>query len=88
MLLLLLLTDATATATAAAASATATAAASGHSFFMKRGRLVVSCGSGWKTAGYFMMKLPHLFMKTQRDSDETPDVARLCGFPAAGTAHP
>ena len=49
---------------------------------------MVSCGSGWKTAGYFMMKLPHLFMKTQRNSDETPDVARLCGFPAAGTAHP
>ena len=59
-----------ATATApAAASATATAAASGHRFFIKRGRLVVSCGSGWKTAGYFMMKLPHLFMKTQRDSN-------------------
>ena len=57
-------------------------------FLMKRGRLVVSCGSGWKTAGYFMMKLPHLFMKTQRDSDGTPDVDRLYGFPAAGTAHP
>ena len=49
---------------------------------------MVSCGSGWKTAGFSMMKLPQLFLMTQRDSDETPDEALLRGSPAASTADP